>query len=143
MSIFSMISLSVAPLFYGLLEWVEVDDDQVDAGDFVALQLGLVPGFVPAGQDASVHLGVEGFDPASQDGRIAGHVGDFVHFSTELLNIRSCAPSRVDVYAQLFELQDDRFQSLFVEYRYQCRLNAGVFTHNFNKKPKLKRMPQQ
>ena len=59
-----------------LLEGVEVDHHQVDAGDPVRLQRRAMAGIVPAGEDPAVDRRMQGLDPAVHDLRKAGMVGD-------------------------------------------------------------------
>jgi hypothetical protein len=63
----------------GGLEGVEVDHHQVDARNVVLFELGQVLGQVAAGEDAAVHLGVQGLDAAVEHFGEAGVVGDVGH----------------------------------------------------------------
>ncbi len=77
MSMFSRASSRVTPgLGHRLDEGVEVDDDEVDGRDALALQLLAVRGEVAAGEDAAVDDGVQGLDAAVEDLGEAGEVGD-------------------------------------------------------------------
>ena len=60
----------------GLLEGIEVHADQFDGLNAVLLQGFHVGGNVPAGQDAAVHLGMQGFHPAVANLRKTGHFTD-------------------------------------------------------------------
>lgn len=64
-------------LGHGLAEGVEVHAHQVDGGDAVLLDGGQVLGQVAAGQDAAMHLGMQGLDAAVEHFREAGVVADF------------------------------------------------------------------
>ena len=66
-------------LGHGRFEGVEVHHQQVDGLDAVFLQRCHVLGNVAAGQQASVHLGVQGLDAAVQHFRELGDFGDFGH----------------------------------------------------------------
>ena len=64
------------------VERVEVGDDQVDRRDLVRRKVGLVLGIVTIGEDAAVHLRVQGHDPVAEHRRIAGEVGNVGHGHT-------------------------------------------------------------
>ncbi len=75
---FSMASSSVHAGFGdGGSERVEVHADQVDGRDAVGVDGGHVLGQVAAGQDAAMHLRVQGLDAAVEHFREAGVVADF------------------------------------------------------------------
>src|SRR5208283_853109 len=63
----------------GLFELVEIHHYQVDEAEILLLHLLQVAGQVPAGQDAGVHLGVQGLEPAIQHLRETGEVRDLGH----------------------------------------------------------------
>ncbi len=63
----------------GLLERIQVHHQQVDGRDAVLGQRRHVFGQVAAGQDAAVHLRVQGLDAAVEHFREAGVVGHFRH----------------------------------------------------------------
>ena len=48
-------------------EGVEVDDNEVDAGNFIFFHLGYVAFVGAASEDAAEHLGMEGLDATSED----------------------------------------------------------------------------
>ena len=66
----------------GGLERIQVDDDQVDRQETLALERGQVVGIVAASQDSAVDLGVQGLDPAAENFGLAGVVGDFGDLET-------------------------------------------------------------
>src|ERR687889_1287311 len=60
----------------GLLEWIEVDADQVYRADILLDELLYVVGVSEVGQDAAVDLGVQRLDPPAQYLGRARHLGD-------------------------------------------------------------------
>ena len=56
-------------------ERVEVRHDEVDRLDAVLGHVGLVVGVAAVGEDAAVHLRVQGHHPVAEDRRRAGEVG--------------------------------------------------------------------
>ena len=81
-----MFSIASAQLTSGSrdrgFEWVQVDHDQVDRQETLALEGGKVVGFVASREDSAVDLGVQSLDPAAEDLGLTGVVGDFGHFET-------------------------------------------------------------
>jgi hypothetical protein len=78
----------------GLRERVQVGDDQVERLHAEVGELGHV-GLQPAvGEDARVHLGVQGLDPAVQALGEPGEVLDLRHRDAELLDQRGRAARR-------------------------------------------------
>ena len=59
---------------HGLLEGIEVHDDEIDFGYLVLGHLLAVALIVAACQYASKHLGMQGFHPTAQDRRIGRHL---------------------------------------------------------------------
>ena len=57
-------------------ERVQVDDDEGDRLDAVLLEVAPVVGVVEVGEDAAVHLRVQGDDAVAEDRRQAGELGD-------------------------------------------------------------------
>ncbi len=68
----------------GLLEGVEVDADQVDRLDPLALQHRHVLGAVPSRQQRRVQPRVQGLHPAAEDLLLAGELGDVGHLQPGL-----------------------------------------------------------
>jgi hypothetical protein len=66
-----------AGLGHGGLKRVQVDHQQVDGVDAVVFERRHVLGQVAAGQQAAMHLGVQGFDAAIEH---FGETGDLGHF---------------------------------------------------------------
>ena len=56
------------------LEGVEVDDDQIDERQVVSGGVSHLIGLVALGENAAVQAGMQGFDPAAEHLRQAGHV---------------------------------------------------------------------
>ena len=59
------------------LEWIKVDDDEVDRQETLSLEGGKVFGLVAPRQDSAVDLGMQGLDPAAEYFGLAGVFGDF------------------------------------------------------------------
>src|SRR5919107_1278553 len=60
----------------GLLEWIEVDTDQVYRADILLDELLYVVGVSEVGEDAAVDLGVQRLDPPAEYLGRARHLGD-------------------------------------------------------------------
>ena len=71
-----------------LLEGVEVDADQVDRLDPLALERRHVLGVGAPRQERGVQARVEGLDPAAEDLLLAGELGDVVHLQAGLAQRR-------------------------------------------------------
>jgi hypothetical protein len=63
-------------LRHGLRKWVEVDHHQIDGRDAVLLHGRRVLGVAADAEDAAMHLGMQGLDPAVEHFGEAGVVGD-------------------------------------------------------------------
>lgn len=68
----------------GLLEGIEIDDDEVDGGNGMLLGLGLVLGIVAFLQETAVDFRVKGFHAAFKKFRRAGVIRDVDHRQTRL-----------------------------------------------------------
>ena len=102
-----------------LLEGVEVDRDQVDAGDPVRLQRRAVAGVIPAGENPAVDRRVQGLDPAVHDLGKAGMVGDVGHSDTRVADCPRGAAGRQDGDAPRRERRREGFQAGLVRDRDQ------------------------
>ena len=67
---------------HGLLEWIQVNDNEVDGRNLLFLHLLLVALVVTASQDSSKYFRVKSFHTATQDGRICGNIFYFLTFIT-------------------------------------------------------------
>jgi hypothetical protein len=64
------------PTSHGLAERIQVRDEQVEAGDTQFFELAEVVLLAGVGEQAGVHLGMQGLDPAVQTFREAGQLLD-------------------------------------------------------------------
>ena len=99
----------------GLLEGVEVHDDEVDLGDFVLCQLLVVAVHVAAGQNAAEHFGVQCFYAAAQNGGIAGETFHSHGFDTEFFDKLLGAAGAVDGHALCIEGFHDVLKAILVK----------------------------
>ena len=76
---FSMQSAKAAPLRHRLLERIEDDHQQIDRADAVRRHRGAMAVIVADGEQAAVHLGMQGLHPAVHHLGKAGEVGDVDH----------------------------------------------------------------
>ena len=81
----------------GLLEGVEVDADQVDRLDPLALQRRHVLGVVAPRQQRRVQPRVQRLDPAAEDLLLAGELGDVGHLEPGLAQRRRGAAGGEDL----------------------------------------------
>ena len=102
---------------HGLLEGVEVDDDEVDLRNFVFGQLLAVAVHVAAREDASEHLGVQRFDAAAKDGGIAREAFHGDGFDAEVVDEFVGAAGGVDGHSLGVECANDVLQAVLVEDR--------------------------
>lgn len=99
-------------LCYGLCEWVQVDDDQVEWVYVVLLAVLLVRGVVLAGEYGAEDCRVQGFDATAEDRGVRGELFDGGAFVTPLSNCLLCASGGYDLCAGFGEEVDDLSQFL-------------------------------
>ena len=100
----------------GFLEGVKIDDHQVDARDFVFLQLGLIRRVFPAVKDPAENLRMQGLHPAPENGWITGQVLDRPDLQSQVRNEFPGAPGGDNFDVKIAEMVEDRFQSILVEH---------------------------
>ena len=64
---------------HGLLEGIEVHDDHLDRDDAMMMALFLVRTIPAPVEDAAVHRRVKRLDPAAEELRVSGDLGDIAH----------------------------------------------------------------
>ncbi|OPZ04932.1 MAG: hypothetical protein BWZ09_01451 [Alphaproteobacteria bacterium ADurb.BinA305] len=101
-------------LGHGLLEGVEIDHHQVDAADVVGGDGVHVFGEIAAGEDAAMHLRVQGLDPAVQHLGEAGVLGDVGHRQAGLAQQAGGAAGRQQLDAERGELAGEVEHATFV-----------------------------
>ena len=92
-------STLVGPRGYRLFKRIEIDDYQVDRGNFVLSDLLLVGFIFPAIEDSAENLGMKGLYPTAQDRGIAGQVLDCTARDSQRFDKRLCATGRNEFYA--------------------------------------------
>ena len=88
---------------YSVLKWIEIDDDEVDFGDFVLSNLLAVTIVVATVENASKHLRVEGLHATAKDRRIAGEVFNGITLIALFLDKRLCATGREEAHTIVVE----------------------------------------
>lgn len=97
----------------GVFKRVEVYDDQVDWWYFVALELSEVI-FFPACEDTPEDFGVEGFDPAIEDGWIACECFHRYGFGAKGMDIIQAPAGAVHGDFVFFKEADDMIETFFM-----------------------------
>ena len=105
------------PAGNGGLKGIEVHDDQVDFGNLILRQLLPVGEHVAPTENAAKDLGMEGFDTASQNGRIAREGLNGNGLYAEVVDKLIGATRRVDGHTLAVEGSNDVFKSVFIEDR--------------------------
>ena len=103
-------------LGHGLLEGIEVDNDEVEGRDVVFLHLLLVRGKLGATQDAAKHFRMQGLHATAQDGRIARERLDGIHRRIDRLDEVIGSPCGVNLYPVLLQQVDDGVDTRFIKY---------------------------
>ena len=88
---------------YSVLKWIEIDDDEVDFGDFVLSNLLAVTIVVATVENASKHLRVQGFHATAKDRRISGEVFNCITLIALFLDKRLCATGREEAHTIVVE----------------------------------------
>ena len=100
---------------HGGLKRVQVHHHEVDGGQGIFLHLEHVAIVFPPSEDAAKHLGMEGFDPAAQDGGIVCDGFHRDHLRTHRFNGRLRAPCRIDGHAESFQFFHDGLEAILVK----------------------------
>ena len=114
---------------YGLLEWIEIDCNQIDRADFVCVHRSLVFGIVAYRKQAAMHLGVQRFDPAVHHFGKAGQVGNIAHRQAGLADQAVGATGRDQFNPGLGQPAGEIGHAGFVEYRKQCPTDTYRLAH--------------
>ena len=101
-------------LGHGLLEGIQVHHHQVDTADVVRGDGVHVLGEVATGEDAAVHLRVQGLDAAVEHFREAGVLGDVGHRQAGLAQQAGGAAGRQQLDAECGELASEVEHAAFV-----------------------------
>ena len=88
---------------YGVLKWIEIDDNEVDFGNFVLSNLLAVTIVVATVENATKHLRVQGFHATAKDRRISGEVFNCITLIALFLDKRLCAPGREEAHTIVVE----------------------------------------
>mmetsp|Transcript_17220 Transcript_17220/g.48967 ORF Transcript_17220/g.48967 Transcript_17220/m.48967 type:complete len:626 (-) Transcript_17220:150-2027(-) len=102
----------------GLAEGVEVDDDEVDWTDTMRLHVGLMLGVATRGQEAAVHLRVQGLHTAVEDLWRAGVVGHILDCAAILSKLRGRAARRKHMHLVRRQELTELLQARLVEDRH-------------------------
>src|SRR5215213_4252832 len=100
----------------GLLEWIEVDTDQVYRADILLDELLYVVWVSEIGEDAAVDLGVQRLDPPAEYLGRARHLGDGDDLDSGLRERPRCPPGRDDLEPHPGEPPREVLDPPFVRY---------------------------
>ena len=106
----------------GLLEGIEVDDDEVDFGDFVLCHLLAVALKAATAEDSSEHFGVKCLHTSAKYGGVGGDILDLLTGIAEAFNETLGASGRKELYTLCMELGEQFVETVLVEYGNKRRL---------------------
>jgi hypothetical protein len=98
----------------GGFEGIEVHDDKIDGGEALRLERLKVIGHISPRQDSGVNLGMERFDPATEDFGLAGKIGHFCDLDTGVQQGRARAAACEQLCRALSKHTGELDQSRFV-----------------------------
>ena len=108
---------------HGLLEGVEINDNQIDLGDSILRHLLAVALVVAAAQDTTEHAGVQSLDATTQDRGITRQVLNCRSLQTERVDESQRTARRIQLHATGSQRLDYFVQSVFIKDRDQCTFN--------------------
>ena len=100
---------------HGLLEWIQVNDDEVDGWDLIFLHLLLVALVVTACQDASKYFRVKSLHTTTQDRWICGDILNFLTFITQRLDELLSTTSAQEFHTLFVQLGEQLIQAILME----------------------------
>ena len=108
---------------HGLLEGVEINDNQIDFGNSILSHLLAVALVVAAAQDTTEHAGVQSLDTTAQDRGIARQILNSRSLQTERVDESQRTTGRVEFHATGSQCFHYFVQSVFIKDRDQCTFN--------------------
>src|SRR5690606_20904446 len=99
------------------LEWVEIDDDQIDSIYFEFLRLAQVTGVIPTKQNPTEDGRVQGLYAASKNRRISCEFFNRCYRVAKLFDEFLCATCRYKLNALFAQLMNYRIEIVFIKYR--------------------------
>ena len=114
---------------HGVLEWVKVNDDEVDFWYFVLCHLFLVAVVLTSSEYSSEHLWVKCLHTSAEYGRIGGDVFHLLALVSERLDKLLCTSCRKELNTLFVELLEQLIQTIFVENRDQCGFYLFLISH--------------
>ena len=115
---------------HGLLERIEVDNDEVDGWYVVLCHLCLVAFQVPAAEDAAEDFGVQRLDASAEDGGIGRHVLHLAAGDAEAFDELLRASRREEFHAFFVQFFEDGVKAVFVEDRHEGGLYLLRILHD-------------
>ena len=117
------------PRCHGVLEGIEIDDDEVDVRNVVLLHLLPVAFVLATSEDAAEHLRVQRLDSAAQDAGVGRYVLHFAARNAETLDECLGAARREEFDSFLMKGAQYVLQPVLVEDGNQCPLDLSCFSH--------------
>ena len=122
--------LIVGTAGHGVLEGIEVYNNEVDLVDVESLELLQIQSIVSASQDAAKDAWVESFDTSAENGGVARDIFYSCYGYAEALNKFLCASSGIYFNAELTERLNNFIETVFVEDRDESGLNFLLIGHD-------------
>ena len=102
------------------LEWIEVNDDQINCADAVLLQDRQMLLHIPSSQYAAVNLGMQRLDTAIEDLRETGDIGYGRGRGSGVADRLECSPGRDNLDTKFIQAFRQFNKAVFILDAYQC-----------------------